>query len=507
MFEEENVICLKKLNEIYFHVTCTVGQSLELKSYFQCYIKDHKFHPKVKKKIWNGKISFYKYREQHLPIGLLVPFTAFCKKFKYKYEIEEDHNPLVNSKANPPAIVEGCKQLFEGVKTNDGKDLFPYNYQMKAVYAAIKKKRGILMAATGSGKSLMTYILTRIFLNMNKKILIVVPTTTLVEQLYTDYLSYGWFDLYRDVTKLYSEVEPDFTKSVLITTWQSVYKKPGAFFHQYGAVVFDECHYNRSDSLKRIAANCVNADYRIGTTGTLPDERVDQFNIYGYLGTVIFEQYSKELIDRGILAQIEIKNLILKYSAKAVSDCKNVSYHDEVSYANNYPQRKQIYEHIFNQYVKEGQNSLVLVNKISVLLDLEKTFKKKLDSKYKIYVVYGEVETEIREHIRLMTENSENVIILSTFQCFSTGINIKRLHNVIFGSSYKSKIKVLQSIGRGLRTHESKDKMMLFDIVDDLRWLSRNGVVHHNHLFNHFLERINHYDKQKFKYHNVKIKI
>jgi superfamily II DNA or RNA helicase len=505
MFEED-VIQLTKVNEIYFNVDCTIGQSLELKSFFECYIKDHKFHPKVKCKIWNGKISFFNFKDRMLPVGLLTPFYSFCKKFKYQYRIIENEIPLVNTNITPPMIVEGCKQLFDGVTDRNGKPLMPYNYQMKAVHAAVKKKRGILLSSTGSGKSMMAYIMTKIFLNMGKKILIVVPTTTLVSQLYTDFLEYGWMDIYDNVSKLYSEVEPDFTKSVLITTWQSVYKKHGSFFHDYGAVIFDECHYNRSDSLKRIAANCINADYRIGTTGTLPDERVDQFNIYGFLGSVIFEQYSKELIDRGILAQIAIHNMVLKYPEKSIAECKNSTYQEEVAYINNFPGRKNIYKFIFDK-IRDKQNSLVLVNKINTVLDLEKYFKNTLDNKYKVYVVYGDIPTEVREHVRMMTENSENVIIISTFQCFSTGINIKRLHNIIFGSSYKSKIKVLQSIGRGLRTHETKDKMHLFDIVDDLRWKSKNGIIHNNHLFNHFIERTGHYTKQNFKFKNIKIKL
>lgn len=271
------------------------------------------------------------------------------------------------------------------------------------------------------------------------------------------------------------------------------------------------CHGAKSHSIIEIGKKCFNADYRLGLTGTLPTHKADSLNIKSGLGEVIFDLRSKELIDSGVLSKISIANIILKYPQDIIDVYKpkynsslkktiKTTYKQEESFLSDYKKRNLVFKWIF-QHINDKENSLILVRKLEHLESIKTFLEEQLDDKYTIFIVHGKIDTKIRESIRLQMEKEENAIIIATFQTFKQGINIKRLHNIILGSSMKSEITIPQSIGRGLRKHKSKDRMILWDIVDDIRW-SNSGL---NHVFKHFNERLSLYDEAGFKYYSIKL--
>jgi len=314
------------------------------------------------------------------------------------------------------------------------------------------------------------------------------------------------------ITKIEIKSEP----KVICSTWQSAIKKKEDFFKQFKAVIVDEVHLAKCTSINSILKKCVNAEYRIGMTGTMPEEQINQFTIYGYLGPKIFESTSSELIEKGILSKIKIANLLLEYPKEQVyrywhddeGDIQQKEYQEELDIIYGNTDRNKIFRYIINR-IDKTQNILILCHKISHLKDIKKYLEENF-KEHQIFEIYGKTEAEERERIRQLTNVQGSTIILGTFKTMSTGLNIKRLHHVIFASSFRSKITILQSIGRGLRRHETKKNVIIWDIVDDLTWINTWGdkeVLHLNHVFKHWKDRMGYYEKQEFQYLTKKINI
>lgn len=489
-------------DEVYFKLNIDYSIASELRDHLSCLIENHFFHPKVRAGIWDGRISFFSPVACLLPIGLFKYFFEFCKKNDYKYITKFDKNILFE-KIELSEIYHYSNEILMGTewKIRD--------YQANAVHNIIQRKRGIVLSSTGSGKSLMIYHALRYILNKqpDKKILLIVPSIGLVTQIYNDFVDYGWDEIEDNVCTLYTGQELDLEKRVLISTYQSLAKKPSSFFVDFGALFVDETHTAKSFSILNISKKCINAAYRIGFTGTLQKNLQDRYNIFGSLGTIIFKQGTNDLIKRGLLSDIEINNILLQYPKEIIRINKRRPYHEEVSTVEEYTNRNKVFDYVFKN-IKNGENSLVLCRHISHLENIENYLVDKLPDKYSIYKIHGNINAKERENIRQLMDIEKNIILIGTYATMSTGINIKNLHNIVFASSYKSKIKILQSIGRGLRTCKNKTKMILWDIVDDLRWdknVKRNKGD--NHLFKHFRERIMYYKEQKFKYKTVFLKI
>lgn len=494
------MIILHYYDECNFLVECDIGTHLEIREHVSCYAANYKFHPKFKARIWNGKISFYDVRARLYPIGLLPQVYECAKKFGYEVKLNFDISKF-SHKVSDDELEEFSYKIFkEGFELRD--------YQFNAIKASLTNKRGVCLSATASGKSAMIYTIFRYLIGplKKKKTMLIVPNTSLVEQMFSDFIDYGWTQINDHVTKLYAGRKPDFSKPILITTWQSIYKQPESFFKDFDAVIIDECQSAKSMSISSVMKKCRKADYRLGFTGTLPTERADEMNIKSSLGPVIFELKSKELIDKGVLSMIYIANVLLRYSDEVIATQKGRSYPEEVRFVESYTNRNTSFDFIF-RHIKDKQNSLILCNHIDHLISIESYIRQHFDKKYTIYTIHGDIDTEEREKIRKLIELGENVILLASYGTMSAGVNIKRIHNVIFASSSKSKIRVLQSIGRGLRKHDSKEYVVLWDLVDSLSYINKNGREVFNYSMQHWHERLNFYKEQGFVYHNKEIKI
>lgn len=466
---------------------------MELKEYFTRFAPNFYFHPAFKAKRWDGKISFF-LQGGLLPIGLLNHVFKFCERFGYETELDFDSSDFGDDEITKEFVVEFSKELLKETKY-DLRD-----YQLKAAIKALRNKRGIAEMATGSGKSISIYTITRYLQMSHKKILILVPSISLVEQIYSDFISYGWYDIADYCCKLYGNGKLDNSKQILISTWQSLFRKDSEFFEQYDALLIDEAHKSKANSIRDIAIKCSNASYRIGFTGTLPEHETERMLIDGYIGPVLCTVKSDELIQKGILSKININAVVCSYPDKFRIQRE---YQDEVNFIIQYKKRNRVLSHIFKR-IKPGENTLILASRIEHLKDIERYLKKNMQN-HTIDVIYGEVDAKDREEIRVSIDNQGDSIILGTYATMSTGINIKKIHHVIFFSSYKSKITILQSIGRGLRTHSSKEKMILWDVVDDLSIGDQIKDLNYGML--HFKHRYEYYKEQKFpmKIENLKL--
>lgn len=502
-----NMIEIYKENEVYVKISADKSVLFELKDYLSCYIPNRFYNPRVKNKIWDGKISFIDLRTNRLPIGLLPNFHRFCIEKGYDYKFNFPHSELYQ-KVTKKEITNFSKVLLKCAYTSEGDRIDLRDYQLEAIYKSIKNKRGILECATASGKSLILYVLIRMLLQQDssRKFILIVPTINLVTQMYQDFVEYGWSDIDEHATRMCTGYVPEFDKNILITTWQSIYKKGQAFFQTYNVLFIDEVHLAKSMSIKSIAEKCINADYRIGTTGTLPTEESDRYNIFGSLGNIIYKIMYNALMDKGILSKIKIVNLMLKYPEDIVKKNRNRPYPEEKDTIHTYAGRNSAIKMVFDN-IKDGDNTLILCENISHLKSIMEYLEDVLDEKYLIEDIHGKVKAKDRESIRMAMEKESNMVLVGSYGTMSTGINIKKIHNIIFASSYKSKIKVLQSIGRGLRTHKSKKCMYLYDLIDDLTWIKRTGTIGHNHVYKHFLERAKYYKEQGFKCYVKEIKI
>lgn len=483
-------IGVEKLNEAYCRLEFSDhSQMLELREFTSFYAPNYKYNPKFKARIWDGKVSYYDARKNLFPIGCLPELGKFCKRFSYELRIPRDFIEHREKFTQDDLNLLSSKIFKETFKLRD--------YQEDAIIKAINSKRGVVLSSTGSGKSSIQYAIIRQLLDEGKKILLVVPSINLVSQMYSDFEDYGFDNIDSYTTRMFSGQTPNFKKQLLITTYQSLLKKDADFFERYNVLINDECHSVRSVELQNIAKKCYNAEYRLGFTGTLPREPSEMFNVYAMLGPVIFEQRSKELIDRGLLSNITVVNTFLKYPRSVEKDSRGRAYHDEINLIETTPIRHKFFKYLFEKLPDE-QNTLILVNHIEHLKELETYIANNTADKYQLYVIHGQIDGKLREEIRKTTEQQSNVIILASFGTMSVGVNIKKLHNVVFAASSKSEIRVLQSIGRGLRLHETKSKMILWDVIDDFSYKTKSGNIQKNHVYKHWETRARYYQEQGF---------
>ena len=364
---------------------------------------------------------------------------------------------------------------------------------------AVHRKRAILLSPTGSGKSLIIYMLMRWMLqNSTKKVLVVVPTTSLVQQMYADFEDYSTydesFDVEKEVHRIYSgKPKMNMSQRVFVSTWQTIYKLPGVWFEQFGTIFGDEVHNFKSKSLTGIMNKSREAEYRFGTTGTLDGTKTHKLVLEGLFGRIYNVTTTKKLQDDSTLAPLDIKVLLLKYPEDVRKAWGKKDYHAELDFIVKNEARNRL---ITNLALDQNGNTLVLFQYVEkhgkVLYEL---IKNKAHSKRKIFFVSGEVDTNDREAIRQIVETQKNAIIVASLGTFSTGINIRNLHNIVFASPSKSQVKVLQSIGRGLRNSDDGSTTQLYDIADDLHWKSRK-----NYTLLHSAERVKIYARESFKH-------
>ena len=480
-------IIIQKKNEVYLKIQAEPHIFQELSEYFTFEVPGSKFMPQYRNKYWDGKIRLFSTHTGEIYVGLLDKIVSWAKKCDYSVSFKDNKFYGTPLEENEMISHEGVKEYMNRISKHK-----PRDYQINAVYDALKYNRKLLISPTASGKSLMIYSVVRYFTEKDNKILLVVPTTSLVEQMYKDFEDYGW-DAEHYCHKIYSGKEKTTNKSVVITTWQSIYNLPRSFFDHFNVIIGDEAHLFKSKSLVSIMTKCDNAKYRFGFTGTLDGSQTHKWVLEGLFGPSYKVTQTKELIEKGHLSKLQIKILLLKHNEHQFNE-----YEDEIQYLITHNKRNNF---IKNLTLDLKGNSLVLFNRVeSHGLPLYELINNSAKENRKIFFVHGGVDVEQREKVREITEKENNAIIVASYGTFSTGINIKNLHNVIFASPSKSRIRNLQSIGRILRKGENKTEAVLYDISDDCTYKSRK-----NYTLNHLIERIKIYNEEKFNYEIIQI--
>lgn len=433
----------------------------EMKEYFSARPANYRFMPMYKSGMWDGKVQFIK--GTYLPIGLLEKLEMFCQRGGYTLSINfNDRNEL-----SKDDLLKFIQHLELPYQVRD--------FQFEAVYQALTQKRISIESVTGSGKSLVAYIICRFLILQKKRILLIVPTTQLVEQMYQDFIDYGFENIWEDTAKIYSGKDKNFSKQLIISTWQSLHTmKNKDVFSTFDCLIIDEAHGAKGTSITKIASLCYTAEYRVGLSGTFPDyNTVEWFSIVGSLGPIRKFTNYQELIENKYITDVHIKCLTIEYSnldKERNYDMNSKDYVGENDYVYTHERRNKF---VTNLAYNLKQNTIILFTKIdhgNYLYDILEKHNVSNGNKKKLFYIDGNVATLDREDIRSAMEKTNDIILLASYGTFSAGINLKNLHNIIFGSNYKSKIKVLQSIGRGVRNNEGKDHVNVFDIVDNLNY-------------------------------------
>ena len=486
------MIVVGKLNESFLQISCEKHIAYELNEYFSFKVPNAQFHPKFKAKMWDGKIRLFNINTGKMYLGLYPYLKEWAQK--HSYEIKTDIVEAIDKDIDYDSCYNFMNDLTPLVK---GKRIVPRDYQIESFCHCVKSERSLLLSPTSSGKSLVIYSLIRWhqqFLD-NDKILILVPTTNLVTQMYNDFKDYSsrskW-NVEDQCHIIYSGREKESDKQIYISTWQSLYRLGTPYFKKFGMVVGDEAHLCNAQSLKGILEKMTTCRYRFGTTGTITDSKTNKLVLEGLFGKTYTAVTSKQLMDDKHISDLRIDCLVLKYTDVERQGLAKSTYKEEIDFVVQHKKRNEFIRDL--ALLRKG-NVLILFNYVE---KHGKVLYKMLENKRKkdrnIFFIAGETSVEDRERIRNLAE-VENSIIVASSGVLSTGVNIKNLQTLIFAHPYKAKIRNLQSIGRVLRLDDKDNKAILFDIVDDLSW-----KAHQNYGIKHWKERVNTYLAEQFDY-------
>jgi superfamily II DNA or RNA helicase len=483
-------ITINRIDQVYIQIQCDDrGVLNQISECFTFKVPGAEFMPAFRNRMWDGKIRLFNTATGFLYAGLYKYVDEFAEENGYDVKYTFNNRPA-------DFTIEQAKTFITEQLVSLPADFESREYQIDALKYAVQNNRALFLSPTGSGKSFIIYMIMRWHL---KPTLLIVPTTTLVHQMYSDFEDYG-FKSEKYCHKIYAGQDKETDKPIVITTWQSVYKLKKEWFDKFAVVIGDEAHLFKAKSCTTLMTKLTNAPFRYGFTGSLDDSETNQMVLEGLFGPVNHVITTRELQDLGYLAKLKIRIITLNYSDVTRKQNIKNKYQDEMAFLCAHEVR--------NKFIKELSisltgNTLLLfqyVDKHGKLL--YNLIKESVDDSRKVYFIHGGVKGELRNEIRAVVEKEDNAIIIASYGTFSTGINIKNLHNIIYASPSKSKIRNLQSIGRGLRTSGTKKSATLYDIADDLSWGSKN-----NYTLEHLMHRVKQYDSEKHEYSVKKIDI
>ena len=479
-------VIISKKNENEIHLECESHILYELQELFTFDVEGASFSPAYRKRYWDGKIRLLSTAKQTLPAGLTYRLCKALDKFGYSWDFENNKYYGVPYENDERIFLDGVELFMNKIS-----GIKPRDYQVDTVFHALKEFRKTIVSPTGSGKSLMIYSISRYVKSIGKRTLIVVPSKSLVEQMTKDFADYGW-DIEENVHKIYQGHSLDTEAPVTISTWQSIYGLEKKWFRQFDCIIGDECHNFKAKCLQSIMSKCPDAKWRYGFTGTLDGKNVNKLILEGLFGPVFKTTSSADLMEKGFLAKLNVDIITLKHEPR-----KFENYNEEIEYIGYHNNRNRFICNLANDL--KG-NVLVLFTRVEGQgLPLYEMMQEMTGRP--VHLIYGDINVKIREEVRSIAEHSDNNIILGSYGTMSTGVNIKNLHHVIFASPSKSRIRVLQSIGRGLRKAKNKESAKLHDISDDFR--PPHG--RNNFTLNHLAERIKYYVDESFEYRMIEV--
>jgi len=474
----ENV-AITKIDEVNVKVHCSNSLAKDITEIYTFMVPGYQHMPKFKAGFWDGKIRLFSFYKRLLPTGLAPDLRTRLLNEGYNVTYDPDLEPV---KVDVSLVAEFLRSQSLKFK--------PRDYQLKALLYALREKRCLLVSPTASGKSLIIHLLAQWY--KDQQILIVVPKIDLVNQMTKDFMDYDLSGMAgKEIQKIVGGETKDVSKRVVISTWQSIWKLEPNWFEDFGVVIGDECHRFKANCLKEIMDKLQNTKYRYGLTGTLDQTETNEMVLRGQFGAVNIVTTTKELTDRKEVAKLHIKSLVLSYPPEVIKSLapkgkRKWDYNTEIEFLFGYEPRNKF---IRKLALTRTGNTLIIFKRVEHGKALHERLLK--DSLNPVYLVHGKVDSDEREDIRQIVNTHRTSITLATDKCFSEGINIPNLNNIIFAAPSKSRINVLQSIGRVLRKTEIKDFCRLYDICDDLTFRSWK-----NYSLEHYLERARMYEME-----------
>lgn len=442
-----------------------------LKEHFSHYAEGYRFSPKYTSGQWDGKISVFNSMKRTLPYGLFLEWLKWHKK--------EHSNKQVS-------IADDIKLMFKGIEPNYTKDLlyYPYDYQDDCISSLLKISKGIVRVATAGGKSvLICYILKALIEHgLLDKALLIVPSIGLVTQFFSDMQDYGMDTSY--IGKV-ADTWKEWDNKIVISTWQSLNNVPEKM-KEFNVVIVDEVHSVTGKCLRDLMSLATSAQWRFGVTGTMPESELSCLQVMSYIGPIVREYGSKKLSDLGYVAKCNIKIIHVDYNNKPKGEYNEVK--DEV-FNNSY--RLGLITHLIKNC---DRSILLLVGKVEDEgVKLQKYLETQGLDDREICFLSGKDKAKEREIWRKYTNEQQNIVLICTYQIFQQGINIPSLKYLILASPFKSKIRVLQSLGRIMRNHADKTEgATMYDIYDNVKHLNKHGEI-----------RIKHYAKENFDMEDI----
>lgn len=442
------------------------------------------FKPAYKLGRWDGKNRFMS-KAGKTSIHYLNQILPDLKQLGYKIKIK-DNRAVKNNVVD--FIDENIFQKY---------GIILETHQVDGCNKLIDNVGGIVIAGTGAGKSLMTAALIKQYHDQSGyKSLVIVPTTDLVLQ-----TAAAIKDVGISVGVYYSD-KKDLKQDHLVSTWQALQNMP-EIIALYDCIIVDECHGTKGKVLYNLLMNYgKDSGIIIGLTGTLPKDKADLMHIHYVLGNVVYVKPAHELIEEGWLANLRLEILVLqesfdkfwnefvneqpeeakKITKKKFKESYFTDYPAETNYIKRNIKRINFISSFIQKCTKVTGNSFILVNGIDYGKRLSKTIPNSV-------FIYGDDDVDVRKQIFDQFKDNDNIIVISTFQLASTGLNIPRIFNLFFIDANKSFIKIIQSIGRGLRKASDKNKVYVWDLCSDLKYAKR-----------HLSLRKSYYKEQHYKY-------
>lgn len=462
-------------------------------------IESWRFNPLVKRGVWDGYVSYIK-DDKWIPAGLWRHVLQICKDYNLEVEMNGIKR-LIDPNINAETFEKWALDFFKGA------EITPRDYQIETAYNILKFRKCLAELATSAGKTLISFLTIAYMLEKGKaeKILMIVPNVSLVLQAHEDFHDYNYMNkVPLKIQQIFAGQKIKSNKNIIIGTYQSLVKKEKEYFEQFDAVLVDETHKAKSASIKTILQKCTSAQYKFGLSGTIPKEgTLDKLTLMSQTGPVISEVKASFLQNEGHIAKCVVKVIEMNYA----TDSQRLAFQE---LAQNKYDRKDVFsleqnfvitsearlDFISSVIGRVPRNSLVLFHRIEHGKKLYEKLRQESDKR--VYYVDGGTDKDIREEYKKKMEAGDEVVIVASYGTFSTGISIKKIHSIFFTESFKSEVIIRQSIGRGLRQHESKDKVLIVDFVDNIRTQEWD-----NYLWKHGKARQAIYKQEKFDY-NIK---
>lgn len=468
------------------------------------------FHPLVKKKLWDGNICFVEKRGPfwRVPIGLWREVFEIGKEFNIEIVIE-GLSELILSDLSLEEFQAWVAGFFED------KEITPRDYQIEAAWKIVKYRYSVSEIATSSGKTLIAFMILAFLKHKGwiRKFLMIVPSSNLVFQGHDDFIDYGIEDLGLKIQQIGGGSKLRDGCNIIIGTYHSLVKKEEDFFEEVDAVFVDEAHHTNSLSIKKIMSKCMHTGWRFGLTGTLTKRgSADHLTIQQFLGPVVVEISPDFLFKHKHATPVSIKVVILDWLDDSIKEklanLKTGGSNLEGNEIYNI-ERKLVIEsekrlnYIVEFISKTSKNSLVLFQ--SVKDEYGKhiwNMLREVTYNKEAFYVDGDTDESLREEYKTRMSTGENKVLVATFGTFATGISINNLHNIFLVESYKSEVLIKQSLGRGMRKMEGKEKVNIIDFVDDF-----SSPKYVNYLMKHGDARIQIYKNENFQYKIYKVKL